>query len=226
MLPDARIIITLRHPVERAWSQALYEFGFRSQRDFRRVRWSEFLRQLERPRSKLSSDYYRTVKVWSDAFGSKALHISLFDQLRNDPETYVNDILRHIGASTPWHLPSELRRKKCGRPVLLLRKQREIPEIVRWYIADQLLEPTERLDELLEGKISTWVEELRDIRGRTRLSWRLLKELNRTILSIPEGLAYEAYHAILDVRLGGVGGSCKLRISMVKKALTNECPSD
>ena len=67
LLPDARIIITLRYPVERAWSQALYEFGFRSQRDLRRVRWSEFLRQLERPRSKLSSDYYRTVKVWSDA---------------------------------------------------------------------------------------------------------------------------------------------------------------
>ena len=201
LLPDARIIITLRHPVERAWSQALYEFGFRSQRDLRRVRWSEFLRQLERPRSKLSSDYYRTVKVWSDAFGSKALHVSLFDQLRNDPETYVNDILRHIGASTPWRLPRELTQKKVWSTSALVAQEREIPEIVRWYIADQLLEPTERLDELLEGKISTWVEELRDIRGRTRLSWRILKEINRTILSLPEGLAYDAYHAVLDFRL-------------------------
>jgi len=28
-----------------------------------------------------------------------------------------------------------------------------------------------------------------------------LRELNRTILSVPEGLAYEAYHVLLDVRL-------------------------
>lgn len=201
LLPDARIILTLRHPVERVWSQALYEFGFRSQRDLRKVRSSEFLRQLERPRSKLSSDYYHTVRVWSDAFGSEALHISLFDELRDDPQTYVNDILRHIGASTPWPLPSELTQKKVWATNSLVKQQRDIPEVVQWYIADQLLEPTERLNELLEGRVSNWVDELREIRGRTRISWRILKEFNRTILSLPEGLAYEAYHAILDVRL-------------------------
>ena len=76
-----------------------------------------------------------------------------------------------------------------------------MPELVRWYIADQLLEPTELLNDILEGRVSTWVEELRAIRGATRLSWRLMKEINRNILSIPEAVAYNAYHAILDVRL-------------------------
>jgi len=63
------------------------------------------------------------------------------------------------------------------------------------------LEPTERLNELLEGRVSSWVDEIRAIQGKTRLSWRILRELNRTILSVPEGLAYEAYHVLLDVRL-------------------------
>ncbi|PYK71263.1 MAG: hypothetical protein DME42_11100, partial [Verrucomicrobia bacterium] len=128
-------------------------------------------------------------------------HISLFDQLREEPETYVSGILRHIGASTPWRLPEDFTRKKVWSTTSLVNQTRSIPELVQWYIADQLLEPTERLNELLNGRVSSWVEDLGAIRGRTRLSWRILKELNRTVLSLPEALAYTAYHFVLDVRL-------------------------
>ena len=83
----------------------------------------------------------------------------------------------------------------------LVGHNREIPEVVQWYIADRLLEPTERLNELLDGRVSSWVDEMRTIRGKTRLSWRILREVNRTVLSVPERLAYEAYHVVLDVRL-------------------------
>src|SRR5262249_48884715 len=51
LLPEARIVLTLRHPIERTWSQAVYEFGHRSHRDVRKVRAVEFLRQVERQRS-------------------------------------------------------------------------------------------------------------------------------------------------------------------------------
>ena len=83
----------------------------------------------------------------------------------------------------------------------IVAHNREIPEVVEWYIANRLLEVTERLNELLEGRVSSWVDEMRTIRGKTRLSWRILRQVNRTMLSIPERLAYEAYHAVLDVRL-------------------------
>jgi Sulfotransferase family len=201
LLPAARIVLTLRHPIERVWSQALYEFGHRSHRDVRKVGPTEFLRQVERPRSQLSSDYYRTIKIWSNAFGRDALHVGFFDQLREDPDTYLNSVLKHIGASIPWTLPEEFRKKKVWATNSLVAHDREIPEIIRWYIADRLLEPTERLNELLEGRASAWVEELRNIRGQTRLSWRISRELNRFLLSLPERLAYEGFHALLDVRL-------------------------
>jgi plasmid stabilization system protein ParE len=200
-LPELRIILTLRHPIERVWSQTLYDFGHLASRDVHEVGLLEFLRQLERPRSRLSSDYARTIKIWSEAFGREGLHIAFFDQLRNDPAGYVNGILRHIGATSPWIPPDEFLNKKAFATKGLVGRERDIPELVRWYIADQLLEPTERLNELLEGRVSSWVEELRTIRGKSRLTWRILAEVNRTMLSIPEGLAYEAYHAVLDIRL-------------------------
>jgi len=200
-LPELRIILTLRHPIERAWSQTLYDFGRLAGRDIRKVSLLEFLRQLERARSRLSSNYPRTIQIWAKAFGRQALHIAFFDQLRDDPETYVNSILQHIGASTPWILPEKFVKKKVWATNTLVEHECEIPEVVRWYIADRLLEPTERLNELLEGQVSTWVDEMRTIRGKTRLSWRVLRDLNRSLLSLPERLAYEAYHAVLDVRL-------------------------
>jgi Sulfotransferase domain len=201
LLPELRIILTLRHPIERVWSQTLYDFGRLAGRDVRQVSLLEFLRQLERARSRLSSDYHRTVRIWSEAFGRDALHIAFFDQLRNDPKSYINDVLQHIGATSAWILPERFINNKIFATKGLVGRERDIPDLVRWYIADQLLESTERLNETLDGQVSSWVDEMRTIRGSTRLSWRILRELNRTILSLPEGLAYEAYHAVLDVRL-------------------------
>lgn len=201
LLPDMRIILTLRHPIERAWSQALLDLGYLNGRDVRRIHPIQFVRQVERARSRLSSDYCRTIQIWSKAFGWDALHIGLFDKLRDDPNTYVNGVLRHIGAATPWALPAKFMKTKVHATKSLVVHQPEIPEVVRWYVADRLLEPTERLNELLDGRVSRWVKEMRTIRGKTRLSWRTLKALNLALLSIPERLAYEAYHVVLDVRL-------------------------
>jgi hypothetical protein len=201
LLPDLRIILTLRHPIERVWSQALLEFGYLKGRDVRKVGSIAVLRQVERARNRLSSDYRRTIQIWSNAFGRDALHIDFFDRLRDDPQTYVNGILRHIGAATPWALPAKFMKTKVHATSSLVRHQRDIPEVVQWYIADRLLEPTERLNELLDGRVSSWVDEMRTIRGKARLSWRILREVNRTVLSVPERLAYETYHAALDVRL-------------------------
>ncbi len=201
LLPDLRIILTLRHPIERAWSQALYQSGFWEHKDVRQISPTEFLRKIEKARNKLSSDYLRTIEIWSKAFGREALYIDFFDRIQDDPETFINDILRHIGTTTPWALPANLIKKKVYATNSLVKHVRDIPEVVQWYIADRLVEPTERLNELLEGRVSSWVDEMRAIRGKTRSSWRILTELNRIVFSVPERLAYETYHAALDIRL-------------------------
>lgn len=200
-LPDLRLTLTLRHPIERVWSQTLYDFGHLRGRDVRKVGSLELLRQFERARNRLSSDYLHIVEAWSGAFGREALHIGFFEELRSNPQGYIDGILKHIGASTPWSLPEDLAKKKVWSTNSLVKRDRDIPELMEWYIADRLLNTTERLNQLLDGRVSNWVDEMHAIRGKTRLTWRILKELNRTLLSLPEKLAYETYHSVLDVRL-------------------------
>jgi hypothetical protein len=48
LLPNLRIVLTLRHPIERLWSQTLYDFGRLAGRDVRKIGSVEFLYQLER----------------------------------------------------------------------------------------------------------------------------------------------------------------------------------
>ena len=200
LFPDLRIIFTLRHPIERAWSEALLELGYLKRIDVRKVSSINFVRQVDRARNRLASDYRRTIRIWSKAFGRDALHIDFFERLRDDPQTYVNGILRHIGAATPWAVPAQFIKTKVHATSSLLGHNREIPEVIQWYIADRLLESTERLNELLDGRVSSWVEDMRTLRGKTRLSWRILREIN-LVLSAVERLAYEPYHAVLDLRL-------------------------
>jgi len=113
----------------------------------------------------------------------------------------VNGILRHIGAPVPWPLPQEPVEKKVWSTSSLVWPERAIPEVVHWYMADQLLECTKLLNNLLDGRVSDWVEELRSLSGRTRPSWRILPEVNRKLLSIPENATYEGYHAGLGARM-------------------------
>jgi hypothetical protein len=82
------------------------------------------------------------------------------------------------------------------------------------------------LNDLLGGTVLHWAEEMRRIRGKTRPSWRILKEVNRILLSLPERLTYDVTTLFWTQDFGGVGGSWKVRMSMVKKASTNEYPNN
>lgn len=201
LLPDLRLILTLRHPIERLWSQTLYVVGTR--RVETSAKWARFLCSFNW--SGLAAGWFpiiteplqsgprrsAVIRCTSDCLTSYVMILKV----------YMDGVLRHIRASTPWTMPPHLVGKKVWSTSSLVEHERTIPEIARFYIAHRLLEPTERLNQLLEKRVTEWVSEMRAIRGRTRLSWRILSELNRTMFSVPEKIAYEGYHAVFDARL-------------------------
>lgn len=201
LLPDLRIILTLRHPIERVWSQALYDFGYLAQRDLKAVTASEFLRLFERARLKLSSDYCRTIDFWTEAFSKEQLHIDLFDKLCSDPATYLARILHHIGAESRPEIPHKLIERRVYSTNSLVGTKPELPEFLKWYIAEECLEPTKRLNEKLGGRVTHWVNELLEVSRGKRMTWRIRKQVNQFLLSVPERLAYQVYDAGRDLRL-------------------------
>lgn len=188
LIPDARLIYTLRNPVDRVWSQLKFSYGSFQNRVIQKIPVFQFLRNCEKIRVTRRTDYLWVVNTWKEAFSEQALHVDLYDRIEQDSRGYVRDVLRHIGADSDWKSPEELH-EFCIHST----SDHDMPPILRWYLSRQWLESTRRLNDAFEGRMSHWVEAMTADAGRSTLSWRVFRELNRRIITVPKRMAYRAY---------------------------------
>jgi len=103
--PHLKIILTIRHPIERFESQVLKYLSQSRDAD----PMASVSRWLERPGFVRSFDYVSIIKRWRNVFGGNDFHVSYFDQLETDPKAYLTDICRFIGVDAwiPAHMDLE-----------------------------------------------------------------------------------------------------------------------
>jgi hypothetical protein len=190
MLPDAKLVFTIRHPVDRFWSMLKYTYGTFSHHVLRRPPIVRFLRSCHNPRFTRRNDYLAVMRRWSAAFGVGRLHVDLFDRIEADPRGYVRDVLTHLGADATWQIPDELIDVHIHSTAPIV-----MPDAFRWYLSMEWLEPTRRLNDALDGRVSHWVEQMEQTAAEATPSRRMLRLVNRAILSLPDRLAYAAYDA-------------------------------
>lgn len=196
LMPDLRLFLVIRHPVERTWSQAMLEFGLMKQKQIQRVAVLKFIRHFERQRTRYRSDYLRAIKIWAGVFGRDRLKILLYDQMQADPRGYIAEILEHIRADSTWQPPAELVDTKVHHS-----QRMQVPAFIRWCLAKQWQPMVRDLNEYLEGQITHWVEDIDAIAAESRPMWPAGRWLNRWVTSVPERASYAVYDAIRDRRL-------------------------
>jgi hypothetical protein len=90
-IPRCKIIITLREPVERLYSH--YRKGY-EQANFR----GTFEETLEaRPDLLTWSCYAGHLRCWFDSFGRENVLVLLYDELKTDPQEFLNRVAQFIG---------------------------------------------------------------------------------------------------------------------------------
>jgi len=196
LMPRAKLFFILRDPIGRAYSQALLELGKRKDREFEKVPIGKFMRHFVRARTTRRTDYARTIDIWSRAFGREALLVLLYDELATDGPGYLRRILTHIGADPTWTPPEGTFSKR-----VYANQKIDMPDIIRWYLAKQWLDPLRRLNDMLGGQVSHWVADAEAAAREARPGWALQRDLNRLVLAMPEKIAYGAYDAMRDVKL-------------------------
>ena len=118
---DCKIIISLRNPVDRAFSNYLHHY-----RDgFEHKSFEEAL-SLEETRSRNNwwwgfqyrrvGLYAAQVSAYLEAFGSSNVKIVLSEDLWNDPDSVLRDIFRFLGVDTRFHPDTSLRFNVSGIP--------------------------------------------------------------------------------------------------------------
>ena len=105
VVPDARIIFLMRHPVERAWSQVAMRIkGDRAwtqaQQDVPAARRQRRLRRLlEESGSHRRNDYIATLNAWGSHYPPERIFVGFLEDIQWHPEPLFHAILRFLGIS-------------------------------------------------------------------------------------------------------------------------------
>lgn len=105
-IPNAKILISLRDPVDRTYSlyldrvrQGLYSQPFENTvKDYFKKKNSQTVQDLEKIIR--GSSYYLHVKQYLDIFGTDQVKIIIFEEFIKDPKKILKDIIEFLGLSS------------------------------------------------------------------------------------------------------------------------------
>ena len=86
-IPNCRIVATMRDPVDRIYS------AYKLQRHYGWVRRGSFDEALKAlPHLGGANQYAARLETWFESFGRENVLVTIYDELRADPQTYVNRV--------------------------------------------------------------------------------------------------------------------------------------
>jgi len=97
IMPKTNIIFILRDPVDRSWSHAKLDLGRRSGRALDSIKDEDYIAHSLQMESLLRSDYIRTFDIWRKFFPVEQIKIVFFDDLKQNPDEYIQDIYAFLG---------------------------------------------------------------------------------------------------------------------------------
>ena len=99
LMPDARLILLLRDPIERAWSHALMQLVQFPKCRFEDVSSEAFLEHFRSPESRQRGDYLATLDNWLTCYRREQLFVGFYDDLSVRPQALLRDVFFHLGVT-------------------------------------------------------------------------------------------------------------------------------
>lgn len=99
IMPDVRLLLLIRDPVERAWSGAIH--AARHERPDAPVDEADVRRHLATAGVERRSRYVDTLARWEAVFGAGAVRVLFFDDIAIDPDRVLAEALAAIGGPQP-----------------------------------------------------------------------------------------------------------------------------
>jgi hypothetical protein len=151
--PAMRLVLVVRHPVERAWSHVEMGMIRNRRRTIAQVAEADLLRQIESPGVLDRSRFSVILRHWLEVFPPSQLHIEVFENIEREPRALLTRVLTHIGAD-PGRMPWEQLRLNER---LNANAGREIPARCHERLRELLADEIRALGELLpRPEILSW----------------------------------------------------------------------
>lgn len=155
LLPEVKLLYTLRDPVERSWSQIRFGMGRRGLKINEQA-----MPEIERRASTLSqqwtNDYVGTLKKWRAVYPAERMFILFQDQIEQEPEGLIRDIYRFLGVDESFRLPPGLLRRKVNASA-----ESDMPAAVRRMLVERHFPMVTELNGMVGGYTNHWLDAYR-----------------------------------------------------------------
>jgi hypothetical protein len=166
LLPDLRILLMLRNPIERAWSHI--RFNYLDQWKLPIPPMDELIAFIERPGQIRRSDYRTIIRTWQAHFPPEQIFIGFTEQIRDSPLKLFSDLCTFLGVEQR-ELPDALLCQPVSES-----SPHAMPLEVRAYLSEKYAPELEALASQLGPPCDQWHEAaVRDLQHRTTPGWHV-----------------------------------------------------
>ena len=100
VMPNLRLILLLRDPVERAWSHAqMHLLEKQAKRRYEEVDEAEFFAHFSGEDSRGKGDYLGMLDRWLSIFPASQLYVGFFEDIQERPQELLAEVFRHLGVT-------------------------------------------------------------------------------------------------------------------------------
>lgn len=97
VLPGVRVILIVRHPIERSWSHICKGYGPGPTRPVEFLRLRKGLIDHHRTTQRSRNDFVGMARTWRAGLGPDRVHVAWFDDLVEAPDRFLGDVGRFLG---------------------------------------------------------------------------------------------------------------------------------
>jgi len=148
--PELRIILLLRDPIERAWSQVRFDWtrGAREKVDD----IEDMKAFIDSPMQTLRNDYLRMLDHWGRHFAADRVFIGFYDDILENPGMLLERIHQFL------NLESQPLEKEVLAQRVNQSREAEMPGEIRAYLVEKYRPQMIELNTRLGGPVAKWVE--------------------------------------------------------------------
>ncbi len=101
LLPDLKLILILREPRDRAWSEARMELTLIREQDAGTLGEDDYVSFIESTKCRERGDYAAIIRAWTDRFPREQVYIGLYDDIKSAPRKLLSEVFDFLGVTAP-----------------------------------------------------------------------------------------------------------------------------
>lgn len=168
LFPDLKIILMVRHPVDRMWSALRRHWTFSYLPDVASIgqELDDMLRFADQRLHDAFGDYVSIWNNWTSVFAADRIKVVRFDALKNRENQTLREILHFIGVEDSAWVPEDRSVPNHSKVDI------EMPDFFRYYLSRRYLSRTRRFNREMNGLVDDWVKNMETCVERAPIRWR------------------------------------------------------